>query len=158
MLVSIVRRIIFSIPVVIGIAVLSFLLVHVIPGSPAALILGTEATNEQIIRLEHELGLDQPLFMQFFYWTKNVLRGDMGTSIFLKQPVVDAIINRMGTTLTLATAGLLVAIFIGLPSGILSALKKDSIIDIFTMNLAIIGISIASFWLALNLTWLFGVN
>lgn len=158
MFTNIIRRILLSIPVIIAIAIVSFLLIHLIPGSPAALILGTEATSEQIMRLEHEMGLDQPLSIQFYNWVKNVFKGDMGESIFLKQPIVGAIISRMGTTFTLATAGLIVAIFIGLPLGILSAIKKDSIIDNSAMGLAIIGISIPSFWLALNLMWLLGVE
>ena len=158
MLLHIIRRIIFSIPVIIVIAVISFLLIYMIPGSPAALILGMEATHEQIIQLEHELGLDLPLPIQFYNWAKNVLRGDMGTSIFLRQPVVEAIFSRTGTTLTLGTAGLIIAIIIGLPLGMLSALKKDLIIDNFAMSLAIIGVSIPNLWLGLNLMWLFGVK
>jgi|SRR5665648_132318 len=158
MLTNIIRRIIFSIPVIIVIALVSFLLIHMVPGSPAAFILGTEATRAQIIQLEHEMRLDLPLPIQFYNWVKNVLRGDMGTSIFLKQPVTEAIFNRIGTTLTLAIASLIIAIIIGIPLGILAALKQDTIIDNFAMSFAIAGMSIANFWLALNLMWLFGVK
>jgi len=154
----VIHRIISSIPVVIGIVVISFLLMHLIPGSPAALILGTEATKEAIIQLEHEMGLDLPLPLQLYNWFKNVLRGDLGTSFYLKQPIVEAISERVGISLTLATSSLIIAIIVGLSLGTFSALKKDSIIDNFLMIIAVIGIAIPSFWLGLNLMWIFGVK
>lgn len=155
---DIIRRISVSIPVIIAIIILSFMLMHIIPGSPAALILGPEANREDIIRLEHEMGLDIPLPLQLYNWFKGVLRGDLGVSFYLKQPVVEAIFSRVGITLTLATASLIIAIIIGLSSGILSALKQNSAIDNFIMSIAVIGISIPNFWLGINLMWFFGVQ
>lgn len=157
MTVYIIRRIIGTLPVLFVVAAIAFLLIRLIPGSPAAALLGLEATLEQVEQIEKELGLDQPLLVQFSIYIKNLLRLDLGDSIFYKQPVIKVIFSRLGTSLTLTTFSLVIATFLGISTGMLAAFYRGSIFDNIGMTISILGISVAPFWLALNAMWLFGV-
>lgn len=158
MVAYIARRIVGTIPVLFIVAVIAFLLIRFVPGSPAAAMAGMEATLAEIEQIEKELGLDQPLYVQFFLYIQNLIRLDFGESIFYKVPVFQVIISRLGASLTLTTFSLLISIIFGVTIGVMAAFYRNSIFDNIGMTLAILGLSIAPFWLALNLMWLFGVT
>lgn len=158
MFIFLIKRIFYSIPVLFIIIIISFMLIHLIPGSPAAVILGAEATKEQILALEHQLGLDESITIQFFSYIKKIFTGDLGNSIFLLQPVMTCILNRINVTISLAIPAMIFAILFGISFGVLAAINQNKIIDHIIMTLAITGVSIPSFWLALNLMWMFGVK
>lgn len=154
----IVGRILSGIVVVFGISVLSFLLIHFIPGDPVRIMLGQNATPDQVERLTIFLGLDQPLFVQYGHYISNVFQGDLGTSLKTGRPVLTEILGRFPQTVKLAAAGIFFAIIIGLTVGILAAKFKDTFIDRMAMGFAMLGISIPSFWLALLLIMVFSVK
>lgn len=153
----VVGRLISLLPVLLVVGVTSFLLIHLTPGDPAAAMLGPAATTEQIEELRHQMGLDKPLLMQFIVWIGGVLRGDLGTSYYLARPVLTVINDRIPVTLTLAIAAQILALGIALPAGILSAIKQNSLWDRGAMIVALLGVSMPNFWLALNLVLLFAV-
>ena len=120
--------------------------------------MGPEATKEQVRQLDHELGLDQPILIQLGNWLLKAVHGDFGISILLNQPVTQAIKERIGITITLAFSGLFFAILIGLPIGILAAVKHNTFTDKVGILISLFGISTPDFWLGLNLIWLLGVE
>ena len=153
-----VRRLIASIPVLFGILLVTFALGRAVPGDPCKAILGeraSAATCEQFIR---DRGLDRSVPEQFAIYMGDVLRGDLGDSIKFSRPVTDIIIERMPLTVELALASLILAVLVGIPLGILSAIKRNSIIDVGTMLFANIGVSIPVFFLGLMLAYLFAVT
>lgn len=133
------------------VAVGAFLLIHLAPGDPASVMLGPNATVEDVQRLRQQLALDRPLMVQFMAWFSRVIRGDLGTSHFAQRPVLDILLERAEPTLTLATAALLVAVVIGVPAGALAALRRGTVVDQFVMGVALLGASVPSFWLGLTL-------
>ena len=153
----IIRRVLSLIPVLSLVAVISFLLIHIIPGDPAAVMLGTDATPQEIARLREDLGLNEPLHVQFYRWISKVLRGDLGDSFFMGRPVAVALAERLPATILLAVAALFFALLIGMPAGIIAAVKRGSIIDQLVMIIALIGVSLPSFWIGLNLILVFSV-
>ena len=156
--VYIIRRVLGLIPVLILVAVVSFLLIHIIPGDPAAVMLGTDATPHEVEKLREDLGLNEPLHVQFYRWISRVLRGDLGDSFFMGRPVTVALLERLPATILLAVAALFFAVLIGVPAGIIAAIKQNSIIDQLVMIIALIGVSLPSFWIGLNLILIFSVN
>ena len=156
--VYIIRRVLGLIPVLILVAVVSFLLIHIIPGDPAAVMLGTDATPQEVEKLREDLGLNEPLHVQFYRWISRVLRGDLGDSFFMGRPVTVALLERLPATILLAVAALFFAVLIGVPAGIIAAIKQNSIIDQLVMITALIGVSLPSFWIGLNLILIFSVN
>jgi len=152
-----VRRVLAAIPVMLLVATAVFLLLFLTPGDPAAVILGPDATPEQIADLRSRLGLDAPLQVQIYRWFSRLIQGDLGQSIFLARPVTQAIAERAEPTLMLTTLASLVAILIGLPTGVVSALRRGRWLDTGAMFLAIGGVSMPTFWLGLNLIFVFGV-
>lgn len=154
----IVRRLLLLIPVLVFVAIFAFLATNIMPGDPVIMILGDFATEEAITRLTHELGLDQPLHIRFVKWANNLLHGDLGDSIFLHEPVFKVIISRMEPTLTLAFFAQILAILIGVPLGIVAAINHKTWIDQLAIFIALLGISLPSFWLALILIIVFSVN
>lgn len=151
------RRLLALIPVLIIVSIISFTLVHLTPGDPVAQILGDDATVDQIERVRHDLGLDEPVYMQYFLWVSDALRGDLGQSIYLDQPVTNMIIERAEPTLMLAIVALFFTLLIGIPSGVFAAIKHNSYLDQGLMLFALLGVSMPNFWLGLNLILLFGV-
>ncbi|MCL4238802.1 MAG: ABC transporter permease [Anaerolineae bacterium] len=152
------RRLIESIPVIIGVSVLVFMLLHLIPGDPATTILGERATPENVEALRERLGLNKPLYKQYFIWAGNMLQGDLGYTVRGNIPVANEISSRFPATIELALAALIVAVIVGVPIGILSAIKRNSILDTASMFGALFGVSIPIFVLGLLLIFLIGVE
>ena len=152
------KRIIYLIPVLIGIVFLVFTIMYFSPGDPAKLILGDRAPEEQVAALRHELGLDLPYYQQLFNYIKNAIHGDFGNSYQLRMPVWDIITLRFPLTLQLTTFTMLIAVLIGVPVGILSAVKQYSVIDAFSVIFALLMASIPAFWLGMLLMLLFSLN
>lgn len=152
------KRIIYLIPVLIGIVFLVFTIMYFSPGDPAKLILGDRAPEEQVAALRHELGLDLPYYQQLFNYIKNATHGDFGNSYQLRMPVWDIIKLRFPLTLQLTTFTMLIAVLIGVPVGILSAVKQYSVIDAFSVIFALLMASIPAFWLGMLLMLLFSLN
>ena len=152
------KRIIYLIPVLIGIVFLVFTIMYFSPGDPAKLILGDRAPEEQVAALRHELGLDLPYYQQLFNYLQNAIHGDFGNSYQLRMPVWDIIKLRFPLTLQLTTFTMLIAVLIGVPVGILSAVKQYSVIDAFSVIFALLMASIPAFWLGMLLMLLFSLN
>jgi peptide/nickel transport system permease protein len=157
MIAYIVRRLLLAAPVMLIVGTMTFLLLHVTPGDPAAVMLGPEATPEQVERLQDELGLNDPLAVQYPRWIGNVLRFDLGRSIFLDRPVSQAILERATPTLQLTLYSMIIAILLGVPAGVLAVLHRDSLIDRALLLLALTGTAIADFFLGILLILLFAV-
>jgi len=135
-----------------------FVLLHLIPGDPASAMLGVGASAKQIVELRTHLGLDQPIHVQYIKYLGRVIHGDLGDSIFLKRPVVQAFMERVEPTILLIVLGLTLAVLIGIPAGILSAIRPDSLLDKSSMLFAILGVSIPTFWLGLNMIQAFSIR
>ena len=134
-----------------------FLLLRLTPGDPTDILLGPEATPERAAELRRDLGLDQPLPVQWAVWFSHVLRGDLGESIFLRRPVTQAIWERAEPTLMLTLLSLLIAVMLGLSLGIAAAVRQGSWADIVAMLVSLAGISMPTFWIGLNLILVFSV-
>jgi peptide/nickel transport system permease protein len=152
------NRILSGILVIFGISIFSFLLIHFIPGDPVKIMLGMNATPEQVEKLTHHLGLDKPLLVQYGQYLANVFQGDFGTSLKTGRPVLTELLDRFPETVKLALFGLLIAIILGISLGILAAKFKDTFIDKACTILATLGVSIPSFWLAILLVMIFSVK
>lgn len=157
MLQYIVRRIFLSIPVLFGILLVTFALARVIPGDPCRAILGEKATDEVCARFIAEKGLDKPIPIQFGVYLGEMLRGDFGDSIRYNLPVTRLLLERLPTTVELSFSALLVSMLIGIPLGIISAVKHNSWVDVLTMVWANIGVSMPVFWLGLMLAYVFSL-
>ncbi len=153
----IVRRIVALLPVLLIVATVGFILIHLAPGDPAAVMLGPDATTEQVEDLRQILGLDRPLVVQLFRWYARILRGDLGYSIFLQRPVLQAVVERLEPTVLLMWMALAVGIAVGVPAGIVAAVRRNSWIDQAMMGMALFGLTVPSFWLGLNLILIFSV-
>ncbi len=158
MLAYIVRRIVMLIPVLLVVGIVVFALVHITPGDPAAVMLGQNATAEQIEQLRGQLGLDRPIWEQFLEWISGVVRLDFGESIFLGMPVIEAIQDRVQPTLLLTTYAMIIQIAIGIPVGVISAIRSGSLLDRGLMILSISGAAIPTFFLGIVLILFFAVN
>jgi peptide/nickel transport system permease protein len=158
MLSFLIKRLSALIPTVLLVITLSFFLLHMIPGDPAAVLLGPNATPEQIAALKHSLGLDRPVFVQYVKYMARVLRGDFGNSIYFQQPVLKVVLSHAEASFLLATLGLMVVILLGVSSGITSAVLSRTAYDKVFLSFALLGASIPSFWLGLLLILLFGVR
>lgn len=158
MLRYIVKRVLLMIPVLLGISFLIFTLMYFTPGDPAQMILGDEATVEQVEALREEMGLNQGFFARYINYMVGIFHGDLGTSYVSKLPVWEEIASRLPVTAKVAFFVILFAVIIGVPVGILSAVRQYSIIDSLTRIAALLGITMPSFWLALLLVLLFSVN
>lgn len=153
------RRLFLTVPVLLGVTIIVFTIMHVIPGDPVQLIFsGTGASLEQKQAMRHSLGLDRPLPVQYVIYVSNAIRGDLGQSIHFKQPVTELILERMPATIELTMASLFIALIIAFPLGIISALKRNSAIDHMAMTGATLGISLPTFWVGILLIMLVAVN
>ena len=144
------KRFLMMIPVILGITFIIFAIMNFTPGDPAKLILGEEATAEDVAKLRTELGLDDPFLVRFARYVINAVQGDFGTSYRNRQPVFNEIFDRFPTTFKVAFFGILIAVFIGVPIGILSAVKQYSIIDtrIFRWNASHFAVRIKTEYIA----------
>lgn len=159
MLRYIIKRVLMMIPVIFGVITIVFFITAITPGDPAAQILGPSSTEAQRAELREELGLNRPILVQYGSYLKNlVLKGDLGTSYIRKAPVAKEIAERFPTTFKLACYSMILAIVIGVPIGILSALRRYSWIDIASMSFSLVGVSIPNFWFALLLILVFSVK
>ena len=141
----ILKRILMMIPVIIGVSLLVFLVLKMTPGDPARIVAGSEADEATVEQIREELGLNKPVLIQYVDYMLGLLRGDMGTSYTNGKPVSEEIFSRMPTTFILAFAGVLVAILIGIPLGIISATKQYSILDYISTLFALIGVAMPNF-------------
>ncbi len=154
----IVRRLLSLIPVLIGVTFLVFLVMQLAPGDPAQIMLGPKATETSLAQLRHDLGLDQPWHVQYFRWIGRVVQGNWGRSIQLKREVLPFILDRFRNSLYLTVLAALIACTIGIPVGILSAVRQYSVSDRATMVLVLVGFSMPIFWLGIMLQILFGLK
>jgi peptide/nickel transport system permease protein/oligopeptide transport system permease protein len=153
------RRLVQAIPVLFGVSLLVFSMLHLVPGDPVKMMLSEFATNpEQMETLRAQLHLDEPLPQQFGRFVAGALRGDLGYSIRSKRPVTTEIMENLPATIELTLAGLLVAVLIGVPLGIVAAVRQHSWADTGSMMLALIGVSMPSFWLGLLMIFAFSLH
>src|SRR6266511_1382144 len=152
------RRLALSIPILLLVSIMVFSLIHLIPGDPVTVMLGQEATPEVKQALRHELGLDRPLVIQYFVWLGRVVRGDLGRSLVDRTSVLDQIRLRLPATIELAIGAFLIALLIAIPAGVLSATRRGSAVDHASTVLALGGLSLPSFWLAMLLIIVFAVK
>nr|CAD6602030.1 ABC transporter permease [Rhizobium sp. TCK] len=152
------KRLLSVFPVLLGLSVIVFLVMSMIPGDPATAILGAYATPENVERINRDLGLDKPLVQQYFIWIGNVLQGDFGRSFALNRPVLDEVLERFQATLVLAGVSLILCSIIGLLAGVVSAVRQFGWADRVITFLVLAGISMPSFWLGLILILLFAVK
>ena len=153
-----IRRIISSIPVLFGILIVTFVLARVIPGDPCRSILGEKATQAVCDRFIHEKGLDKPIPEQFAIYMGDVLTGNFGNSIRYSQPVTRLLVERLPTTVELSFAALMVSLLVGVPLGVISAVRHNSWVDVVTMVWANTGVSMPVFWLGLMLAYIFSLK
>jgi peptide/nickel transport system permease protein len=154
----ILRRLVLLIPVLLIVGIVVFTLIHLTPGDPAAVILGPDATPEQVDNLRERLGLNEPLYIQFVKWFGNALRLDFGDSLFIGQPVTTALLDRAQPTGLLTLYSLTLSILIGIPAGVLAAVRRNTIIDRFLMVFSISGAAIPNFFLGILMILLFAVK
>lgn len=152
------KRLLAAIPVLLGLTVIVFVIMALIPGDPATAILGSYATPENVERLNSQLGLDKPLWQQYFIWLGNLLQGDFGRSYTLNRPVLDEVFERFSATLVLAGTALVLCSLLGLVAGIVSAVRQYGWADKIITLVVLIGISTPSFWLGLILILIFAVE
>jgi peptide/nickel transport system permease protein len=154
----ILRRLLATIPVMAVVAIVVFLLLHLTPGDPAAIIAGDYARPEDIARIRANLGLDQPLHIQFFSWVGNVLRGDLGTSIFSNLPVTKLIGQRLEPTVALSISTIIFAIIVAIPIGVIAAWRAGSWLDRCVMGFAVLGFSVPVFVVGYVLMYIFSLK
>jgi peptide/nickel transport system permease protein len=153
----IVRRIFSMIPLLIAMSMVVFLAMHLAPGDPAEIMGGPTASPEDIQNIRTKLGLDDPLYIQYWRYFKGVLQGDLGFSVQSRQAVAEAILVRLPNTIILSTSSIVLAIIIGLPLGVISAVKQNTWIDNTSQVAALAGVSVPNFWLGIVFIIVFGV-
>ncbi|MGX1101144.1 ABC transporter permease [Amorphus sp. MBR-141] len=152
------KRLLAVIPILFGVSIVIFLFLQMVPGDVAATLLGPRATEAKIVAIRAELGLDRPLYVQYFTWLAAVLQGDFGRSIILQVPVLEIVLPKFGNTLILAGASLFIAIAVGVPLGVISAVRQYSFIDRAGTAAAVLGAAAPTFWLALVMMYVFSLK
>ena len=152
------RRLLTAIPVLLGVVILTFILARVVPGDPCKAALGERATKQQCDAYSARVGLDRPIPVQLGFYLGDLLHGDLGESVSQRRPVTDLLIERLPTTIELSLIALALAILVGVPLGVLAATRRNSPLDVGTMVVANIGVSMPVFWLGLMLQYLFAVS
>ena len=152
------KRLLALIPVLFIVSVVIFMLIHLVPGDPAAMMLGDKATPEQIANLRHTLGLDQPLLTQYFNWIADIFRGDLGTSFFMKGTMTEIIGSHMVPTVQQTLVAVAFAALVGVPLGMIAAVKRGRAADQIISTFSIIGVSLPSFLMGLGLILVFSVK
>ncbi len=153
-----IQRILLVIPVLIGVSLVAFMMSHLVPGDPVSVMLGQNATKEDYVRLKHQLGLDDPLYTQYWRYVSNAVQGDFGRSIRSDQPVLTEIWSRFPSTLELTVCAVITAAIVGMSLGVLAAVSKRSIVDAGIMTFALVGISMPGFWSGILMILLFGLK
>jgi len=155
----IVWRLVALIPVLLIVSLIVFLIMSFIPGDPIDVMYGMEAISDEVrAALEHKLGLDQPILVQYFRWLGRLLTGDWGVSFINGQPVFELVIQKLPKTFLLAVSSMIVALLISFPLGIISATNRNTSLDYMTMVFALFGISVPSFWMGIMLVLLFALK
>ncbi len=152
------RRLVALIPVLFGVSILVFSLVRLIPGDPVLVMLGERARVEDVERVRKEMGFDRPIHIQYIEWMRRVLSGDLGTSIIGRFPVTDELRLKLPATIEIVFFAMIIGVAIGVGIGILSAVKRNSAIDVGSMFAALLGVSMPIYWLALMLIYALAVN
>ena len=153
----VVRRLLLLVPVLLGVSVIIFMVLHLAPGDPAEIMLGSQATQADLERLRAELGLTQPLYVQYVHWVGLVARGDLGRSIWMKRPVLSEVLGRFKATLVLTGAALVLSTAAGLALGIASAVRPNSLLDRLSAVASLFGASMPVFWLGIVLMVIFAL-
>ena len=153
----ILRRAIALLPILLGVSAAAFLLIHLLPSDPAIAYLGERATSESLARMRHEWGLDRPLPVQYVVYLWHAIRGDFGQSLDSHRPVIAEFLPRFPATIELSLGAITVALLVGIPIGLLSASRPNSLLDRLGMGLALTGVSLPVFWLGLMLIYIFSV-
>ncbi len=151
------RRVVSLLPILFGVSVAAFLLIHLLPGDPATVYLGEHASPESIARVQHEFGLDKPLPVQYGVYFWQAVRGNFGDSLETHRPVIVEFVPRFPATIELTLGAIAVALLVGVPIGILSAARPNSVFDRVGMAIALAGVSFPVFWLGLMLVYVFSV-
>jgi ABC-type dipeptide/oligopeptide/nickel transport system permease component len=154
----ILRRLLVTVPVLLGVSVLAFAIMHVVPGDPVRLIAGPDAPEDVVQRLRGDLGLDRPLHVQYWSFLTRAVQGDLGRSLRSRAPVVDEILTRFPATLELTTVSMLIAVLVGVPLGLVSAVRRASWVDYTAMGLSLSTLSMPVSWFAIVAIWIFSLN
>ncbi|MGI8933500.1 MAG: ABC transporter permease [Phormidesmis sp.] len=154
----ILRRLLQLVPVLLGISLLVFAFLHLIPGDPAVTMLGDRATPAALEVLRERMGLNEPLPLQYLTFLGNLLKFDLGTSIFTGVPILEEIKTKWPATFELSIVAMLIALVIGIPAGVMAAVRKNSLVDNLMMSGSLLGVSMPVYWLGLLLVYLFAVN
>lgn len=152
-----IKRLALTIPTLLGVSIIVFLLIHMIPGDPIDIMVGDRISAEARLALEERLGFDQPLHVQYWQWFTNALQGDLGISIRSNQPVIREILNRLPATIELTLVALFIAVLFGIIFGVSAARHRNTIIDQSMIGFSLLGVSIPIFWLGMMLIMLFSV-
>ena len=156
----VIHRLLALIPLLIGVSFIVFMMLQLVPGDPVMMMLGefSMATTKDVEAMREQLGFNDPLYVQYWNYFKGLITGDLGTSMRTKKPVIDLILARLPSTFELTFFGLLFALIFGTSLGIIAALKHNTFIDYFTVVIALLGVSIPGFWLALLFIFLFSIR
>src|SRR5437773_6969210 len=149
------RRLLQTVPVLLGVSVLAFAIMHVVPGDPVRLIAGPDAPESVVARVRVELGLERPLHVQYLSFLGRALRGDLGRSLRSRAPVIDEIFSRFPATLELTTVSMLLAVVVGIPLGLVAAVRRSSWLDYLATGASLSSLSMPIFWVAIVAIWLF---
>ena len=152
------KRLALFVPMLVGVTIVAFALLQLVPGDSVAVLLGDNATAEQIAHMRMQLGLDEPMTVRFIHYVGNIFQGDLGVSIFKKEPVLDLIMSRLPATLELAFGAIAVSVLLGVPLGVLAAMRQGTIIDLVALAFAQLGVALTVFWLAILLMYVFAVQ
>ena len=152
------KRLLHLIPVLLGMTVIVFLIIHAIPGDPAQVILGQQATAESIAALRESLGLNNPWYVQYFNYLKDLFTGDLGESLRTRQPIASEVWPYLAATFELAFFAMIIAVIVGMNAGIISAWFQNSKFDYIVMVIALVGVSMPIFWLGLVEQWIFSIK
>ncbi|HVQ76029.1 MAG TPA: ABC transporter permease [Candidatus Binatia bacterium] len=154
----VVRRLLQTIPVLLGVSLLAFAIMHVVPGDPVRLIAGPDAPEEVVQRIRGQLGLDRPLHERYLSFLGRALQGDLGRSLRSRAPVTDEVLRRFPATLELTTVSMLVAVAVGIPLGLVAAVRRSTWIDYLAMGTSLSTLSLPIFWVGIVAIWLFSLQ
>ena len=153
-----IRRVLQTVPVLFGVSLLAFAIMHVVPGDPVRLIAGPDAPESVVQRVRAELGLERPLYVQYVSFLGRAVQGDLGRSLRSRAPVIDEILTRFPATLELTTVSMLMAVVVGLPLGLLAAVRRSTWVDYLSMGASLSSLSMPIFWVAIVAIWLFSLQ
>src|SRR5688572_13978113 len=151
------RRFVQMIPVLLGISLITFLMIHLIPGDPARAMLGPRATPERVAELRQALGLDEPLWSQYRRFLSSVVRGDLGTSLYYRQPVGPLVLERLTPTVFLIVNSAALALILAIPLGIIAAVRRNSWLDQIIRTISLVTLAMPAFWLGVLFILYFGL-